>query len=94
MRNLPCVIMLRHGRLRGTLCLAPILLRRDEELDDDDEEVLCSVSMVDISALENTCALTGTGRAQPCIQTAAETTPSSPSSCYETFSFNASLTGV
>ena len=55
------------------------------------------MSMVDIKALETSCALAGSGsvRAQPPLEAAVETAPSSPSGCFDTISIGAAiLTGA
>jgi len=68
----------------------------ESEEEEDDEAHLCSVGVVDIKALETSCALAG-GGSLPCTETAqdaVDVAPSSPSSCLETFSLPRGQTGT
>jgi len=68
----------------------------DESEEEDDEAHPCSIGVVDIKALETSCALAG-GGSFACTESTQDTvdvSPSSPSSCLETFSLPGEQTGT
>ena len=85
--------------LSAAFCVSKGMLRRDNNESEDEEEDEahpCSIDVVDIKALETSCALAG-GGSFPCTVSAedtAEVAPSSPSSCLETFSLPDGQTGA
>ena len=74
------------------------MYRDDDESEEEEEDgtLLCSVSVVDIKALETSCALPGSHAAISIVssQDVVGTSPSSPSSCLDTFSLPVGAPGT